>query len=397
MASEQQSSSFDEIDAFTLLSGQYEANRLPEDLRERSVPDYGYNILNQKNKLYHPILDNVNSQIEPRQVTWPNDSEFAVCLTHDLDHITLYSVNQVYRRTKQKLATHWRTRTFDADSAVDSSFSDVLKSLAIEGRSLLQSLGHTGNDPLHNLERWLDLEQSIDAKSTFFVLPTPSPPYHISDPEYRFTDEIVFEGTTQTVAEMLREINNRGFEIGLHPTWYTFNDADALRQEKSELERIIQDDVESVRHHFLHYDIRCTPRIQELAGLKYDSTLGFNRNIGFRFGTSYPWTLYDLNRGKQTNVVEIPLNIQDTALFRPKGLGVDADIAFEYVKEITRQVKKVGGVLTLSWHPSKIIREGWWSLYERILEYLDQQNVWFATIREIGEYWRERSSEAWCS
>jgi hypothetical protein len=71
----------------------------------------------------------------------------------------------------------------------------------------------------------------------------------------------------------------------------------------------------------IHYDIRVTPAAHAAAGFKYDSTLGFNDNVGFRFGTCYPWRLYDLKREEDLPVIEIPLIVQDGAMLNPgKGL-----------------------------------------------------------------------------
>ncbi|WP_281194370.1 polysaccharide deacetylase family protein [Halorubrum sp. F4] len=379
------------MDSFKLLSGRFEAERLPDDLSERPVPDFGYNVLNQKGLLYDPILDYDESQGERTNIQWPDGFDFAVCLTHDLDHVTRYSLTQTYRRVKQKASAHSRARSISEESLVGSNASDLLRSIAIEGRSVLQTIQHTGTDPYHSLDQWLDAERTIGAKSTFFILPTPLPPYHSTDPEYRFSDSILFEGRKQTVAKTIRQIDNLGWEIGLHPTWYSFDDVDKLQQEKSELEDIVGSEVESVRSHCLHYDIRQTPRVQEAVGFKYDSTLGFNRNIGFRFGTSYPWKLYDLQSNNSTNIVEIPLHVQDTALFRPKGLDLAPDDAIKYVKELTNRVRNVGGVLTLSWHPSKIDKNGWLDSYRQILSFLNDQNAWITTVAEIGEHCRQRA------
>jgi len=47
-------------------------------------------------------------------------------------------------------------------------------------------------------------------------------------------------------------------------------------------------------------------------------------------------------------------------------------------------VEKVGGVLTLLWHPNQIINDDWWDLYLRILKYLKEKNAWFGSVREVG-------------
>ena len=101
----------------------------------------------------------------------------------------------------------------------------------------------------------------------------------------------------------------------------------------------------------IHYDIRVTPAAHAAAGFKYDSTLGFNDNIGFRFGTCHPWHLYDL------------------------------------------KAEKVGGVLTLLWHPNWIIIPHWWNLYLRTLEYLQHKNAWFCSVKEVGEWWKHSIRE----
>ena len=88
--------------------------------------------------------------------------------------------------------------------------------------------------------------------------------------------------------------------------------------------------------------------------------------------------------------MEIPLIIQDSAMLKPdKGMRLDEDTAFKYIKQITETVKKVGGILTLLWHPSGIIKPDWWSLYLRTLEYLKENNAWVGSVRAVGEYWDE--------
>ncbi len=244
------------------------------------------------------------------------------------------------------------------------------------------------NDPIHCYERWLEVEKKVGAKSTFFFWPGLSAvtKRHHTDCMYELYDSVVFDNQRCTVTEMIREIDQSGWEIGLHPSWYSFNDGDEMKRQKESLEEALGNDIVSTRQHYLHYDIRVTPAVQAGAGFKYDSTLGFNNNIGFRFGTCYPWNLYDLKNEKELLIKEIPLIIQDGAMLKPsKGMRLDEDTAFEYIKQITEEVEKVAGVLTLVWHPNNIIKQDWWNLYLRALDYLKKKNAWFGTVREAGE------------
>jgi len=54
--------------------------------------------------------------------------------------------------------------------------------------------------------------------------------------------------------------------------------------------------------------------------------------------------------------------------------------------QLTDEVEKVGGVLTLLWHPNSIINPPWWNLYLRTLDHLQKKNAWFATVSNIATY-----------
>lgn len=377
----------DDISRSRLRNGGYETELFPDALRERSVPDYGYNVLTRDGSLYEPVIDDEHLREGGDKPEWPDDSEFAVCLTHDLDHVSAHSLRQTIRSTASRVKAQWRLRGCDEPTIVDAGVSSIVRSVARGGLHGVQDLFNRGPDPYHCLEQWCELEREVGARSTFFVLPPPSGPAHVSDPEYRPSDTIVYDGERRSVASVLRELSDEGWEIGLHPTWYTFDDPDALLEEKRALEDAIGVEIKSVRHHWLHYDPETTPGVHEEVGFSFDSTLGFNGNVGFRRGTSYPWFIHDQQKAEQTSVLELPLIVQDGALFKGKGLGVDKDVAFEYVKLLAERVRAVGGVLTLLWHPASYVHDEWWALYKQIVSYLDEQNAWFGSVQDIGNYW----------
>ena len=209
-----------------------------------------------------------------------------------------------------------------------------------------------------------------------------------TDRLYKLDDSIIFDNQKCNVAEMIREIDHLGWDIGLHPSWYSFDNPNELKRQKNTLEKVLGHETVSIRQHYLHHDCRITPRVQAMAGFKYDSTLGFNDNVGFRCGTCFPYPLYDLRAEKELSIMEIPLIIQDGAMLSPdKGLRLDQETAFGYIILLAEQVEKCGGVLTLSWHPNYITNSYWWGLYLRALKYLQQKDAWFASMNEIGDWW----------
>lgn len=366
-----------------LVRGHYEAEWCPKNSTSKAfVPDFAFNILSPMGLLYKPVADENHLAEGGAKPEWPDKKSFAACLTHDVDAVSQFSLAQTARmRPKYLLGRR--------------SLKSTIKGSFIYSFNILQAIRHSSiHDPFHCLERWLEIEEKVGARSTFFFWPgwKAINKHHFSDCLYDMEDKIVFDGQKCTVAEMIREINRRGWEIGLHSSWYSYDDVDEIKRQKEALEKVLDHDIVSVRQHFLHYDIRVTPRIHAKAGFKYDSTLGFNDNVGFRFGTCYPHKLFDLQAEEELPIVEVPLIIQDGAMLNPdKGMRLNEETAYQYVKQITEAVENVGGVLTLLWHPNKIVHPDWWNLYLRTLEYLKERDVWFGTVREVGSIFTKES------
>jgi peptidoglycan/xylan/chitin deacetylase (PgdA/CDA1 family) len=324
--------------------------------------------------MYRPFLDERSSP----EFDWPEEKQFAVCLTHDVDYVSQESFIGSLRRFQNLRNTRDLLSKKEIARRSLSSCSSLLTSMY---NRLLSN-----DDPLHCYEEWLNLEDEYGAKSTFFFLPNKVSERHPSDHHYRYSDTIKFDNKKMSVESIIKEIDKRGWEIGLHPTWASATNTNEMREQKESLSQVLDTELVSIRQHYLNYDINNTPRIQEEAGFKYDSSLGFNDNIGFRFGTSYPWQLWDLKNSTYTDMIEIPLVVQDTALLSSLGLRLDQNRALNYVKTISDRVRDVNGVLTLSWHPGYINNESYFDLYEQILEYLSDQNAWLTTTREVGEW-----------
>lgn len=368
------------IDPESLLNGIHEIERLPKDFSpERVVPDFAFNILNQFGLLYRPVLDEAFLLDGGAKPIWPDSKPFAACLSHDVDDISLYSFNQSFRGRKN---------AFRNAENVGAKIRNVFGL----GLDCIKIIGQYGKqDPLHCYERWLQIEKEVGASSTFFFWPGLSNvrKRHISDCTYELTDQVVFDGQKCSTTEMIREMHRRGAEIGLHPSWYSFDNVDEMKRQKHALEKALDQDVVSVRQHQLHFDIRKTPEIQAKAGLQFGSTIGFNDNLGFRCGTSYPWQLKSFQTGEELSIIEIPLIIQDGALLSTrKGMRLDEDMAFEYVKQIIESVERVGGIVTLLWHPNVVMNHSWWNLYIRSIKFLKEKNAWFGTTQQVGNYYK---------
>ena len=343
---------------------------------KNKVSDFAFSQINMTGNLYNPVIDHMWIGQKFEKPKWPDNKPYAVCITHDVDVISLQSNKENFRRMKHVFKTWSQQKTKQNMIIAFESLENITKSM------------FSSEDPYHRIEDWLKVEQEVGARSTFFFAPEYVLKSHFTDCWYKYDDKLRFEGENITVAELMRELNRRGWEIGLHPSWHSYNSVDEMKYQKEQIEKVLDCEIVSVRQHYLHFDNRITPSIQEAAGFKYDSTLGFNDNIGFRRGTSYAYPLYNIENNKILPVWELPLIIQDGAMFNHrKGMRLDKVKALEYIQMIAEKVKEVGGILTLLWHPHLIVDEISWNTFQEGLKMLQKDDPWFASVREIGDWW----------
>ena len=79
--------------------------------------------------------------------------------------------------------------------------------------------------------------------------------------------------------------------------------------------------------------------------------------------------------------------LHDGALLRPDNLDLDPESALALGKRLIDRVIETNGVITLLWHPESIARPGWFGVYEKLLEYIHEQNGWGASARQIYDWW----------
>jgi peptidoglycan/xylan/chitin deacetylase (PgdA/CDA1 family) len=355
-----------------LLKGSYDPPK-----ETRSVPDFTFYPQNKSGELYQPILDQSWVSEHDRPV-WPDGKQFAVCLSHDVDAVSELDL-------RQNLRSIWKL----AKPGSAHSLGEILRWTLIHKLNAFKGLLGRNNN-LCEFEKWLQIEKEHGARSTFFFAPESVNLPHRTDCMYLYDQLIPYEDNKITVAELMQKMDNGGWEVGLHPSWFAHDNVDEMKYQKQQVEQAIGHSIQSVRQHFLKHDPDSTPGVQESAGFLYDSTIGFNDNVGFRRGTSYPYPLFDLKTQQQLKLLEIPLIAQDGAmLLSEKGMRLNRDAALDYIKLLLERVKDVGGVLTLSWHPHTIKRPGFWELYKETLDMVAKEDPWFATVGEVGKWWNE--------
>ena len=176
-----------------------------------------------------------------------------------------------------------------------------------------------------------------------------------------------------------------GNEIGLHGSFDSWKDEQALKKEINRLRGLGIRSIRGVRNHYLQYDFQETPKAQKNCDVSYDSTIGFNYTNGFRAGTCFPYQVGD--------VWELPFQLMDTALrSESDSWNVRTDTALSIVDE----VRRVGGVAVVNWH-SQFMNEDCFPenirLLEKIVERAKRDGAWITLPREVITWWSKRARE----
>ena len=207
---------------------------------------------------------------------------------------------------------------------------------------------------------------------------------------YTGADRCRFRGRTRRVREIARELQEEGFDVGLHAGYASATDLDAFRYEKGMVEDYIGGDVVSWR------STTCTgmsgdPRIQSEAGILVDSTVASTATSA-SCHCPLPHRFFDLAADEPLNVLEVPLIIQESPLLSPNALELDAPLAQETMKDFIGRIAETGGVVTLLFHPHSLADPAYLSLFSWALDYARDRGAWVASLKAIHSWWEERAA-----
>jgi hypothetical protein len=140
-----------------------------------------------------------------------------------------------------------------------------------------------------------------------------------------------------------------------------------------------------IRMHWLYFTPE-TPRHLEDAGYLYDSSFGYNDAVGFRAGTTQAFRPLGIQK-----LIELPLHIQDTALFYKDRLNLSESEARKICHDIISNMNKYGGVITILWHLRSISPDRLWgALYEELLNEARNREIWITNSREVVDWFKSR-------
>ncbi|MGC8740312.1 MAG: polysaccharide deacetylase family protein [Candidatus Sumerlaeaceae bacterium] len=242
-----------------------------------------------------------------------------VVLTHDVDLLRKYRGLMGVRRT---ISAMMRGDAREATSEIR------MASLVLAGLR---------RDPYDSFDDIFSVKERLSAPSSFYLMGGGEAPL---DGDYSLDD--------QMVRELIMRILSHGDEIGLHPSYETFQSLKQMQAETQALEKAVGHSVIGARQHYLRFSVPDTWYIQGQCGLRYDTSVGFADRAGFRCGWSGCLRPFDVEKRMELPIIELPLVAMDITLAVYEKLP--AEKAIERFARLLDASETRGGAFVLLWH-----------------------------------------------
>lgn len=299
------------------------------------------------------LFDKLESFIKENfpELKFSSEYNFKIDWSHDVDYIKKNNI----LRIKQTAFNCYNT--IKTISSLKNPISDIKKTT-----SFLFS-----NPSYWCFDNWTELECENEINSTFYIFAKTDNrktdfSKYIIDPNYDISTNIKLQ-------DKLKELIDNGFTIGLHGSYQSATNFELLEEEKLIIEKSLNIKIEKTRQHWLNYSELITPSIHNRL-FKFDSTLGWNDQIGFRSGCASAYRIFDHTTNNALDLLEIPQIIMDSNIF-DYGRNNICEISNESI-QMSSSLKNIKNVnVSLSWHQRVCSSDyKWEQLYFNLIKQL---------------------------
>jgi hypothetical protein len=337
---------------YWMLSRQEEVGRTDLDVHGRfpATSSHSY----KHDYLERPVVDewlHILGQVIQR--TWPGielkEHSFSLKVSHDVDEPSRYGFRSM-------------------PALVRAMAGDVIKRRDFKSAMLAPWIRMNTRTELHradpaNTFNWImDVSEQHGLQSVFYFICGHTDPH---DADY--------QPEHPAIRHLMRSIHQRGHEIGLHPSYGTYQKPQLIRQEADRLRKVCAEEGIAQtewggRMHYLRWKTPTTMRALADAGMTYDSTFSYADRPGFRCGTCFEYPAFDPVAQEALGLRVRPLIAMECTVtaqqYMGLGTGDAALVKFMNLKNICREV---GGCFTLLWHNSQIGTSLERQIYQHVL------------------------------
>jgi len=307
----------------------------------------------------------------------PSGYDFIACLTHDVDFVKIGN----HKLDHSMWGFLYR--------ATISSLLDLLKK-RISWSRLLQNwkaiiylpfiyIGLV-KDFWLQFDHYLKIEKNL--KSTYFFIPFKSKVGDKVSGQNAYLRAAKYDINNLKV--VLNHLINAGNEIAVHGIDAWHNPVSGY-YERKKISAFVSESIGGIRIHWLLKNAQTFITLEK-AGYIWDSSFGYNETVGYRGGTTQVFKPIGVR-----TLLELPIHIQDTALFYPSRMDLSEKQALNLCIKLINNASIYGGVITLNWHQRSLGSERLWGdFYLRLLKEIQVRRPWFATAGQAVDWFRKR-------
>jgi len=272
------------------------------------------------------------------------ERKFVPIITHDID--------QPLRLNNFKMFL----KVFTKDLIKFKDLSEAFKDLIIYPLNKI----NPRFDPANVYDFLMDVSEMIGARSTFNFQNSQKTKY---DWGYDINSEFI--------QNIFRRIKDRGHNFGFHPSFYAFENSELWKKEYDGLCAALGENILTGRQHYLRFKIPFTWQIWEDNGMMIDESMGFAEREGFRCGTCYEYSVYNILNRKKLKLKERPLLLMEKSISGYQN-HLDTEIFNKKFDSMVDVVKKYKGNFVFLWHNSSFDRKIYTKkFYQQLLQKLN--------------------------
>lgn len=238
-----------------------------------------------------------------------------------------------------------------------------IKEFAKRGRRyIFNKLGDYRYDRNYTFDWYMDVCEKAGVKAAFYFIPTSIE-----------KQNGCYEPKDQKIQELIRYIDSRGHEIGVHGSYQTYQSKEKVKKQKN----IIDDTLSSLnisqkvvgnRQHYLRWNSAVTPSVLEYAKFEYDTTGSYADRPGFRYGVCYEFSMFDILNRKKLAIKQRPLVVMECTIIDDSYMGLGySEETLQIMKDLKQKCFKYNGNFSLLWHNSHFKTQEDKKMFEEIV------------------------------
>jgi hypothetical protein len=277
--------------------------------------------------------------IEKFNLVPESSATFDIMPTYDIDNAYAYKGKGFFRSFAASLANLF-TMKFDV-------LAERIKVLS--GKM---------QDPFDTYEYLIDIQKKYNFLPKYFFLAADYGPFD--------KNIYVFSKRFESIVKMSGDYA----EIGLHPSYASFNSPNRFEMELKRFSKIANQPINHCRQHFIRMRFPDTYQTLIDNNVFNDYTMGYATHTGFRAGICSPYFYYDLEKEQITKLKIYPYSAMDLTL--NKYMSLSPEKATEKLNDLLNTVKSVNGLFISVFHNDSFcergIWKGWRKVYENMIE-----------------------------